>query len=82
MLRLLTLDFVSTMAVECGEASWAMDESSSLGFGPIPIVFRQTVGWEVSFQVCYLRCPNKRGTPKQNPGKSEGTTQTMVKFGA
>ena len=39
------------------------------GFGPIPIVFRQSVGWEDSFQVCYLRCPNKRGIPKQSPGE-------------
>ena len=37
------------------------------GFGPIPIVFRQSVGWEDSFQVCYLRCPTKRGIPKQSP---------------
>ena len=39
------------------------------GFGPIPIVFRQSVGWEDSFQVCYLRCPTKRGIPKQSPGE-------------
>ena len=39
------------------------------GFGPIPIVFCQSVGWEDSFQVCYLRCPTKRGIPKQSPGE-------------
>ena len=39
------------------------------GFGLIPIVFRQSVGWEGSFQVCYLRCPTKRGFPKQSPGE-------------
>ena len=39
------------------------------GFGPIPIVFRQSVGWEDSFQVCCLRCPTKRGIPKQSPGE-------------
>ena len=39
------------------------------GFGPIPIVFRQSVGWEDSLQVCYLRCPTKRGIPKQSPGE-------------
>ena len=38
------------------------------GFGPIPIVFRHSVGWEDSFQVCYLRCPTKRGIPNQSPG--------------
>ena len=48
-------------------------------FGPVQIVFRQSVGWEDSFQVCYLRCPTKRGIPKQTLGKSEGTTRTMVK---
>ena len=37
--------------------------------GPIPIVFRQSVGWEDSFQVCYLRGPTKRGIPKQSPGE-------------
>ena len=49
------------------------------GLAPIPIVFRQSVGWEDAFHVCYLRCPTKRGIPKQSPGKSEGTTRTMVK---
>ena len=39
------------------------------GFGTIPIVFRQSVGREYSFQVCYLRCPTKRGIPKQRPGE-------------
>ena len=39
------------------------------GFGLIPIVFRQSVGWEDSFHVCYLRCPPKRGIPKQSPGE-------------
>ena len=39
------------------------------GFGPIPIVYRQSVVWEDSFQVCYLRCPTKRGIPKQSPGE-------------
>ena len=39
------------------------------GLGPIPNVFRQPVGWEDSFQVCYLRCPTKRGIPKQSPGE-------------
>ena len=39
------------------------------GFGLIQIVFRQSVGWEDSFQVCYLRCPTKRGIPKQSPGE-------------
>ena len=39
------------------------------GFGPIPIVFHQSVEWEDSFQVCYLRCPTKRGVPKQSPGE-------------
>ena len=39
------------------------------GFGPIPIVFRQSVVWEDSFQVCYIRCPTKRGIPKQSPGE-------------
>ena len=38
-------------------------------FGPIPIVFLQSVGLEDSFQVCYLRCPTKRGIPKQSPGE-------------
>ena len=38
-------------------------------FGLIPIVFRQSVGWEDSFQLCYLRCPTKRGIPKQSPGE-------------
>ena len=33
------------------------------GFGVIPIAFRQSVGWEDSFQFCYLRCPTKRGIP-------------------
>ena len=37
--------------------------------GPIPIVFRQSVGWEDPFKVCYLRCPTKRGIPKQSPGE-------------
>ena len=68
MLRLLSLDFVSTMAVECGEASWDMDESSSLWIWPGPNSF-SIVGWEVSFQVYYLRCPNKIGIPKQSPGE-------------
>ena len=39
------------------------------GFGAIPIVFRQSVGWEDSFQVCKLRYPTKRGIPKQSPGE-------------
>ena len=39
------------------------------GFGPIPIVFRQSVEWADSFHVCYLRCPTKRGIPKQSPGE-------------
>ena len=39
------------------------------GFGLIPIVFRQSVGWEDSFQVCYLWCPTKIGIPKQSPGE-------------
>ena len=39
------------------------------GFGPIPIVFLQSVGWEDSFQVCYFRCPTKRGIPKHSPGE-------------
>ena len=49
------------------------------GFGPIPIVFRQSVGWEDSFQVCYLRCPTKGGIQSRALGKSEVTTRTMVK---
>ena len=36
LLRLLSLDFLSSMAVECGEASWAMEESSSLWIWPGP----------------------------------------------
>ena len=39
------------------------------GFGPIPIVFRQSVGWEDSFQVCYLTYQTKKGIPKQSPGE-------------
>ena len=39
------------------------------GFGPIPIVFHQSVGWEDSFQVSYLRSPTKIGIPKQSPGE-------------
>ena len=39
------------------------------GFAPIPIVFRQSVGWEDSFQVSYLRSPTKRRIPKQSPGE-------------
>ena len=44
LLRLLSLDFVSTMAVECGEASWAMDESSSLWILPGPHCFSSICG--------------------------------------
>ena len=39
------------------------------GFGLIPIVFRQSVGWEDSFQVFYHRCPTKRGIPKKSLGE-------------
>ena len=39
------------------------------GFVTFPIGFRQSVGWEDSFQVCYLKCPTKRGIPKQSPGE-------------
>ena len=44
------------------------------GFGPIPIVFRQSVGWEDSFQVCCLRGPTKEEFQSRALGKSEGTT--------
>ena len=39
------------------------------GLDLITIVFRQSVGWEDSLQVCFLRCPTKRGIPKQSPGE-------------
>ena len=52
---------------ECAEASWPWTNLPLCVFGPVPIVFCQSVGWEVSFQVCYLRCPNQRGIPKQSP---------------
>ena len=44
LLRLLSLDFVSTMAVESGEASWAMGESSSLWIWPGPSGFSTICG--------------------------------------
>ena len=52
------------------------------GFGPVPMVFRQSLGWEVSFQVCYLSVPTKEEIQSRALGKSEGTTQTMAKIGA
>ena len=70
LLRLLSLDFVSAKAVEC--------RGGLMGHGRIflsedlarfPIAFRQSVGWEDSFQVCYLRCPTKRGIPKPSRGE-------------
>ena len=49
------------------------------GFGPIPIVFCQSVGWEDSFHVVTSGVPPKEEFQSRALGKSEGTTRTMVK---
>ena len=52
------------------------------GLGPIPIVFRQTVGWEDSFRFVTSDVPPKEEFQSRALGKSEGTTRTMVKIRA
>ena len=52
-----------------GRHQWPWTNLVLCGFGPIPIVFRQSVGWEDSIQVCYLSCPTKRGILKQSTGE-------------
>ena len=49
------------------------------GFGLIPIVFRQSVGWEDSFRFVTSGVPPKEEFQSRALGKSEGTTRTMVK---
>ena len=65
----LSLDFVSAMAVEYWGGLRGRTNLALCGFGLIPIVFRQSVEWEDSFQVCYLRSLTKRGIPNQSPGE-------------
>ena len=48
------------------------------GFGPILIVFRQSVGWEDSFMFVTSGVPPKEEFQSRDQGKSEGTTRTTV----
>ena len=52
------------------------------GFGPIPIVFRISVGWRTPFRVVTSGVQPKEEFQRRALGKSEGTTRTIVKFGA
>ena len=49
------------------------------GFGPIPIVFRQSVDGRTPFRFVTSGVPPKEEFQSRALGKSEGTTQTMVK---
>ena len=49
------------------------------GFGPNPIVFCQSVGWEDSFQVVTSGVQPKEELQRRALWKSEGTTRTTVK---
>ena len=49
------------------------------GFGPIPIVVRQSVGWKTPFGFVTPGVPPKEEFQSRDLGKSEGTTRTMVK---
>ena len=44
-----------------------------------PIAFRQSVGWEDSFQFVTSGVPPKEEFQSKAVGKTEGTTRTMVK---
>ena len=52
------------------------------GFGPIPIVFRQSVGWRTPFSVVTSGVPPKEEFQSRVLGKSEGTTRNILKIGA
>ena len=52
------------------------------GFGPIPIVFRQSVGWDDFFQICHLRSTSRREIPKQSTGEIKGQPELRLKIGA
>ena len=52
------------------------------GFGAVPIVFRQSVGWEDSFQVCYFRGTTKTGIPKQSLERVKTQPERRLKIGA
>ena len=49
------------------------------GFGAIPIVFRQSVGWRTPFRVVISGVPPKEEFQSRALRKSEGTTRTIVK---
>ena len=52
------------------------------GHGPILIVFRQSVGWEDSFQVCFLRCLTKEEFKAELWGRVKGQPELWLKIGA
>ena len=52
------------------------------GFGPIPIVFRQSAGWSTPFRVDTSGVRPKAEFQSRALGKSEGTTELWLKIGA
>ena len=83
MLRLLSLDFVSAMAVECwgglmghGRILLSVDLARSQLF------FVNLWDGRTPFRIVTSGVPPKEVFQSRALGKSEGTTRTMVKIGA
>ena len=80
---LLYLDFVSTMAVECGEVSWAMDESSSLWIWPGPNCFSSSCGMGGLLSGLLPQVSQQKRHSKAEPtGRVEGQANLWLKIGA
>ena len=83
MLRLLSLDFVSAMAVEC----WGglMDHGQillSVDLARSQLFFISLWDGRTPFRFVTSGVPPKEEFQSRALGKSEGTTRTMVKIGA